>query len=265
MADVVPRPHAAVPPPPGTNRLSVFTPWLAAAHPRQIARSSVAPRDRTARSGHSGSIRRLLTSYADSWSNARRSDGQALAATYYRHSRTSAGTLEPARDTGNASASCGTCSLYWDIHRHQLPPSAGLQIRSLVDTGRLHVAPRESCPRKSWQDASRVELRAEAMRRTERRTFDHVINCHGSPDYNPRLRSRRHSCDPLVAAGHLTPDPARRAASRWIAVGRPNRTQPSAWLRICTTLGPWLRGRFSGSHWPSRNCAVTQASSRKSF
>lgn len=120
--------------------------------------------------------------------------------------------------------------VYWDIHRHRLPPSVRASIdelrqtqRLIVHAGRLvHLEPEDNRVRVTW--------RARGQEQTSVLVVDRVLNCTG-PDY--RCRSSR---DPLirnlVANGLIQPDELDTGL----------RTAPSG--RVLNLMGQATRGLY---------------------
>jgi uncharacterized NAD(P)/FAD-binding protein YdhS len=131
--------------------------------------------------------------------------------------------------------------VYWDIHRHRLPPSARASLDELRQTQRLIVHAGRLVQLEPEGNRVRVTWRARGQEQTSVLVVDRVLNCTG-PNYrcgssrDPLLRN-------LVANGLIQPDELdtglRTAASGRVLnlMGRPTRG--------LYYVGPMLRA----DHW----------------
>jgi uncharacterized NAD(P)/FAD-binding protein YdhS len=128
---------------------------------------------------------------------------------------------------------------YWDVHRHQLPPSVGRRIHELLQSGRLKILAARILACGTRAGRAVVDLRHRKCGRVESMEFDQVINCSG-PDGDPR-RSPSDLIRSLVADGTLVPAPT----GLGVLVDRFGRLRSRAGDAVpgLYYLGPWLRAR----------------------
>jgi uncharacterized NAD(P)/FAD-binding protein YdhS len=131
--------------------------------------------------------------------------------------------------------------VYWDIHRHRLPPRTYSALSELRDTGRLTVHAGQILQMVPAGDQLRVTWRPRGQTGTSELLVDRVVNCTG-PDYHCRS-SRDPLIGHLIANGLIQPD----------ALGIGLRTSPThGVLNLFGTataglyyIGPMLRA----DHW----------------
>jgi uncharacterized NAD(P)/FAD-binding protein YdhS len=131
--------------------------------------------------------------------------------------------------------------VYWDIHRHRMPPAIGAQLTRLQQAGRLRIHAGQLRAIEDAGGSLRVRWRARGSRTLRELTVDRVIDCSGSAG---RLAGTR---DPLLrdlmATGLAVPDPL---GLGWLTAGNGalvDRDGRAA--RHLYYLGPMLRA----AHW----------------
>jgi uncharacterized NAD(P)/FAD-binding protein YdhS len=95
--------------------------------------------------------------------------------------------------------------VYWDVHRHRLPPEILSRIEALQGRERLHVHAGHIERMQSDGDRIAVTWRIRGTRRNQTIAFDRVINCTG-PDYSI-ARSSAPLWRNLQQCGLCVPDP----------------------------------------------------------
>jgi uncharacterized NAD(P)/FAD-binding protein YdhS len=95
--------------------------------------------------------------------------------------------------------------VYWDVHRHRMPPAIGERLNELQRSGRLRIHAGHVLRIEAAADALQVHWRRRGVRSSSTLVVDRVINCAGADRRLARTR------DPLVqqllAAGLAVPDP----------------------------------------------------------
>lgn len=95
--------------------------------------------------------------------------------------------------------------VYWDVHRHRMPPAIGERVNELQRSGRLRVHAGHIMHIEAAGDALQVRWRARGERTSSTRLVDRVINCAGA---DRRLaRTRDPLLQHLMAAGLAVADP----------------------------------------------------------
>lgn len=128
---------------------------------------------------------------------------------------------------------------FWDVHRHQLPPSVGNRVHELIESGRLKILAARILSCSTSAKAAVVNLRQRKGGRVESMAFDQVINCSG-PDGDPQ-RSQLALIRSLVTEGLMVPAPAGLGVlvdRLGQLKSRDRKTVPGLYY-----LGPWLRAR----------------------
>jgi uncharacterized NAD(P)/FAD-binding protein YdhS len=128
---------------------------------------------------------------------------------------------------------------FWDVHRHQLPPSVGDRVQELIESGRLKILAARILSCSTSAKAAVVNLRQRKGGRVESMAFDQVINCSG-PDGDP-CRSQLALIRSLVTEGLMVPAPAGLGVlvdRLGQLKSRDRKTVPGLYY-----LGPWLRAR----------------------
>jgi uncharacterized NAD(P)/FAD-binding protein YdhS len=131
--------------------------------------------------------------------------------------------------------------VYWDVHRHRMPPAIGTQLTRLQQSGRLQIHAGQV---RAIEDAGgllRVRWRPRGASTLRELTVDRVIDCSGSTGRLARTR------DPLLrdlmATGLAVPDPLGLGwvtAAHGALIDRDGRV-----ARHLYYLGPMLRA----AHW----------------
>lgn len=95
--------------------------------------------------------------------------------------------------------------VYWDLHRHRLPPGTWDSIQQMRRTGALHVQAGHLIAMQLAGKRIRVRWRARGEDRLRTLLVDRVVNCTG-PDYDVRNTQDR-LLRSLIARGMAVPDP----------------------------------------------------------
>lgn len=95
--------------------------------------------------------------------------------------------------------------VYWDLHRHRMPPSAWGSIEQMRRTGALHVQAGRLIAMQLAGKRIRVRWRGRGEDRLRTVVVDRVVNCTG-PDYDLRT-TRDRLLRSLIARGMALPDP----------------------------------------------------------
>jgi uncharacterized NAD(P)/FAD-binding protein YdhS len=129
--------------------------------------------------------------------------------------------------------------LYWDVHRHLLPPPVGATVHAELDSGRLQVRAARLVFADPLERGARVTLRSRSDGRLETLDVDQVVVCTGPPADPTRNHSRL--VRSLMQAGWLVADPS----GVGLAVDELSRPLDRDGIAVDRLyyLGPWLRAR----------------------
>jgi uncharacterized NAD(P)/FAD-binding protein YdhS len=95
--------------------------------------------------------------------------------------------------------------VYWDVHRHRMPPEIGERLNQLQGSGRLRIHAGHIVRIEAAGDALQVRWRPRGERSSSALVVDRLINCAGA---DRRLaRSRDPLVQQLMAAGLAVADP----------------------------------------------------------